>query len=97
MTAKTSEFLATELDKAGLPDLAIRARRDEFHDFLSPHTFPELTLVEALRIAGTPEAIAIRTRVIDGEFDASTEESDDWARSPEGQEMLSMLTGKGLK
>ena len=30
-------------------------------------------------------------RVIAGEFDASKEESDEWARSPEGQETLGLL------
>jgi hypothetical protein len=34
---------------------------------------------------GTPEATALCERVSNGEFDASNEESEAWADSPEGQ------------
>jgi hypothetical protein len=36
----------------------------------------------------------LRRRVIDGEFDASGEEGDEWAASPEGQETFRKLVDK---
>lgn len=99
MTAKTSEQLALVLDAVKLDQLAARARNDEFHDFLSPHAFPELLLVDLLADAANAcpdldkqlRILEIRQRVINGEFDASKEESDDWAKSPEGREAYSLL------
>jgi hypothetical protein len=98
MTAKTSQHLADVLRAAGFDDLAVRAEADEFHDFLSPHALPETMLAEILAdYAATPipaqriAAMNIRQRLIDGEFDASDEESDEWAASPEGQETFGKL------
>jgi hypothetical protein len=94
MTAKTSQHLADVLRDAGFEDLAKRAERDEFHDFLSPHATPELLLAALLADLSTHPKVherqriaahMIRQRLIDGEFDASLEESDAWAESPEGQ------------
>jgi hypothetical protein len=42
---------------------------------------------ERARIA----AYNIRQRVIDGEFDATSEEGDEWAQSPDGQETFRKL------
>jgi hypothetical protein len=93
MTEPSSENLARELDKAGFRMLAARARRDEFHDFKSPHAMPEHELVAELRKEGGRAAKAIAQRVINGEFDATKEESDAWMASPEGQEAMRMLLG----
>jgi len=104
MTARTSQKLADALKAAGFDALATRAEQDEFHDFLSPHAMPEMLLVQILHdqyvIAKgrghDREAIAamnIRQRLINGEFDASMEESDEWANSPEGQAALNELIG----
>jgi hypothetical protein len=99
MTARTSELLAVELDNIGLKELARMARKDEFHDYLSPHAMPETYLVHLLAFAAkhAPDPIvknmiiALRARVIDGDFDADLKESDDWAMSPEGQEAFDSL------
>jgi hypothetical protein len=103
MTAKTSQHLADALRAAGFDSLAQRAEADEFHDFLSPHTFPEMQLDAALVELIQSEtgdrktsALAIRSRHHNGEFDASNEESDDWAASAEGQAAFNELT-KGKK
>ena len=104
MTAETSQHLADVLRAAGFEDLASRAEADEFHDFLSDHAFPELRLADELADLmnrdSTPQAqrIAahhIRMRLIDGEFDASLKESDEWAASPEGQAAADALL-KGM-
>ena len=100
MTARTSELLAKELDTLGLTTMAKLARQDMFHDYLSPHATPTMSLVDMLMgaAAGCPDGKRmaqirdLRNRVIDGDFDADGEESDDWAKSPEGQATFSALT-----
>jgi hypothetical protein len=83
----TKDFLAQELRKAGLDEMAARAGQGYYHDFLSPLTMPEMQLdadlVEAIK-AGNEAARALRTRHHNGEFDASLEESDEWAESQDG-------------
>lgn len=96
----TKDFLAQELEKAGLPELAEKARRAEYHDYLSPHDFPSLVLDSDLLKAarrGNKAAAELRARHHNGEFDASKEESDEWAASPEGREAYAMLARGGLK
>ena len=98
MTAKTSQKLADALRAAGLPELAIRAEHNEFHDFLSPHDLPEMMLdMELVAVIQSGDekkreaAQRLRERHHEGEFDASKEESDEWARSSEGQATFSRL------
>jgi hypothetical protein len=40
---------------------------------------------------------ALTARVIGGEFDATREESDAWAASPEGQETMKLLLRETMK
>jgi hypothetical protein len=102
MTAKTSENLAQVLHSVGLFDMEVRARADMYHDFLSDDALCSLTLERELREArdAAPDPIiakmieAIRQRHLNGEFDASMEESDEWAASPEGLAAFGMLVGK---
>jgi hypothetical protein len=104
MTAATSQKLADTLRAAGFEALALRAEADEFHDFLSPHATPEMQLAQELAHVITDKSVSerertaadhIRTRLINGDFDASKEESDDWAESPEGQHAFKkLLKGK---
>jgi GrpB-like predicted nucleotidyltransferase (UPF0157 family) len=101
MTAKTSQHLAEVLFAAGFMELGSRALNDEFHDYLSPHAMPAAVLdSELVGIASNDRcserermaAHHIRMRHHDGEFDASVEESDAWAESPEGQAAFAELT-----
>ena len=87
----TKDILAAELRKAGLNDIADRAATGYYHDFLSPLDFPEMALEKELRSIGTPEAEVLRKRLIDGEFDATKEEGEAWAESPEGQDAMQRL------
>lgn len=82
--------LSEALEEAGLRRLAVRARAHEFHDFLSPHPLPATALAEELAEFGTG-AEAFIARVREGEFDASKEEADQWAASPEGQAIMKNL------
>jgi hypothetical protein len=100
MTAATSQHLADVLKAAGFTALAKRAEADEFHDFFSDHALPGMELAHELaHIASDgkrPErermaAHHIRLRLIDGEFDASLEESEEWAEGPEGQDAFRRL------
>lgn len=88
----TKDILAAALTEAGLTEMAAKAATGYYHDFLSPLDFPELTLAADLARVGTVEALELRNRVIDGDFDASKEESEAWAASPEGQETMAELT-----
>jgi hypothetical protein len=86
-------------------ELIKRAEAGHYHDYLSPLALPELALVSELGAlanhpsrAGLPSRralMAIRQRVIDGEFDASKAESDAWARSPDGRAAMRALLGDG--
>ena len=106
MTAPTGKHTTVRLAEAlqavpGVPrQMVQRAIDGYYHDYLSPLTFPEIQLVADLReLASLPATPAnsrpllrgLAQRVVDGEFDASKEESDEWARSPEGQETFRQL------
>lgn len=90
----SKDILAGELRKAGLPEMADKAATGYYHDFLSPLDAPCMQLAADLAKAGTPAALALRERHLDGEFDASSEESDEWAASPEGQFAFNALVGR---
>jgi len=90
MTAKSSQKLADALRAAGFETLAQRAEQDEFHDYLSPHDLPAITLNIELAALG-PGATAIRQQFLEGDFDATDKESDEWAASPEGQDAFARL------
>lgn len=87
----TKDILAGELDKIGLTEMAEKARTGYYHDFLSPLDFPCLQLAQDLQEVGTPEAMALRSRHMNGEFDATTEESEEWFNGPDGQAALREL------
>jgi len=85
----TKDILAAELRKAGLSDMADKAATGYYHDFLSPLDTPCLQLAADLLAAGTDASMALRERHLNGEFDATKEESDEWANSPEGRDAFS--------
>lgn len=101
MTARTSKRLATVLRVAGLEKLAQRAEADEFHDYLSPHAAPGMELdLELANIMNDPSrslrsraaAKAIREQHHAGKFDADARESEEWARSQDGQDAMRRLS-----
>lgn len=87
----TKDILVCELTKAGLPEMAAKAATGYYHDFLSPLDMPCLQLAADLAMVGTSAALALRARHMNGEFDATKEESDDWAISPDGKAAFSQL------
>lgn len=102
MAEHTTQKLARALREVpGVPEAMItKALEGHYHDYLSPLTFPEVQLVADLReLASRPATPRnsrpllrrLADRVIAGEFDATREESEEWARSPEGQETFRQL------
>ncbi|MGA2993599.1 hypothetical protein [Bradyrhizobium sp.] len=80
----TKLVLASALREAGLPLMALRAAEGYYHDYLSPLAMPEKTLCDELTIIGTSAALALCERVKQGDYDASDEEQEEWAKSPDG-------------
>ena len=88
---KTPERLATALEAAGAPaDMIARAREGHYDDYLSPLAMPIHALAIEAREAGLTD---IAQRAIGGEFDATVEEADAWARSDEGRDILGVFRG----
>jgi hypothetical protein len=92
----TKDQLAKALREVHLHTMAEEAERGYYDDFLSPLPTPNVVLCNNLALAASGSRnraviMALRKRVIDGEFDATIEESEDWARSPEGQDTLRKL------
>lgn len=89
---RTRDKLAAELRKVAAiasPDnaakyeaFAKRAETGEFDDYADTYVCPITQLYMELTMAGFTKFAA---RVANGEFDATKEESDEWARSPSGQ------------
>jgi hypothetical protein len=68
---------------------AMRAATGEFDDYADTYPCPITQLYMELKAAGFNKFAA---RVSDGEFDATKEESDEWAASPEGQKIFDQLS-----
>ena len=93
----TKDILAQELRNVGLIEMADRAATGWYHDYLSPLATPAVTLANDLAVAAKNDSphraaiVALRARHLKGDFDATKEESDDWMKSPEGQEAINLL------
>jgi len=96
---RTRDKLAAELRKiAALASpgnaeqyeaFAKRAETGEFDDYADTYVCPVTQLYSELMKAGFTKFAA---RVAAGEFDATKEESDEWARSPSGQDAAKQLS-----
>src|SRR6185369_7120626 len=96
---RTRDRLAIELRKIGAHSpadkaakyeaFAKRAETGEFDDYADTHVCPVTQLYTELMAAGLR---TFASRVANGEFDATKEESDEWARSPSGQEAAKQLS-----
>lgn len=95
---RTRDKLATELRKVAAmatpsnatkyEALATRAATGEFDDYGDVHVCGPTALYQECLNAGFDK---FAKRVANGEFDATKEESDEWAASPAGQEAYAML------
>ena len=95
---RTRDRLAAELRKVAeiatphnakkYEAFAVRAEQGEFDDYTGPHVCPVTQLYTELMHAGFKKFAG---RVAAGEFDATKEESDEWAYSEEGQAAMKQL------
>ncbi|MEM6683345.1 MAG: hypothetical protein AAF607_13995 [Pseudomonadota bacterium] len=96
---RTRDKLAAELRKvaaiaradnaARYEAFARRAETGEFDDYADTYVCPITQLYSELRSAGFTK---FAQRVANGEFDATKEESDEWARSASGQDAAKRLS-----
>lgn len=95
---RTRDRLAAELRMVGAMStrhaetyeaFAKRAETGEFDDYADTYVCPITQLHHELKAAGLGK---FAERVANGEFDATKEESDEWARSPSGQEAARQLS-----
>ncbi len=88
-TEPTTEKLAKALEENNAPqDMIDKARAGFYDDYKSPLAFPEMQLrADALALGLN----AIAEGVVNGEWDATKEEADEWARSPDGQATFAEL------
>jgi len=68
---------------------AVRAATGEFDDYADTYACPITQLYMELSKAGFTK---FAKRIANGEFDATSEESDEWARSPSGQALAKELS-----
>lgn len=69
--------------------LADRAAAGEFTDYADTHACP---ITELHRLCRQYGLHAIAERVANGDFDATKEESDEWAKSASGQDIAKELS-----
>jgi hypothetical protein len=88
-TEPTTEKLARALEEVNAPQKMIdNARAGYYDDYKSPIAFPEMQLYTDAREAGLDSIVE---GVKEGKWDGTKEESDEWARSPEGQAIFHEL------
>jgi len=80
---------ATPENAAKYEAFAVRAATGEFDDYGEKYVCPITQLYQELMAAGFGK---FAMRVEEGEFDATREESDEWAASEAGQEAARMLS-----
>lgn len=85
-TKATADRLAAAIREVATEErhhrLADRAATGEFADYADTHACP---ITECYRLCRQLGLNQIAERLANGEFDASMEESDEWARSESGQ------------
>lgn len=97
MTRASDAILAADLRAAGLIKLAVRAEGGEWNDYFGTHDMPQYELLDELRSlppgACPPVALArLIDNIMNGKYDGTAAESEEWVRSPEGLATLNGLT-----
>lgn len=98
----TAAYLARVLDDLGAADLATKARRYHFDDYFCPESVDDGANINRL-VAEVRDwsrsctrdqrerAKAVIEAAVGGEFDGTREESEQWARSEDGQQVFRAL------
>jgi hypothetical protein len=88
-TEPTTEKLARALEDAGAPSfMIVAARHGAYDDYKSASATPEVDLLNQARRYNLQTIVE---GVMEGRWDATKEESDAWAASPDGQATLGQL------
>jgi hypothetical protein len=95
---RTATYLARVLDAADEGEMASAARLYHYDDYFCPDDIDDGMNIHRLisdlrRRPYNPRTEAIIQAAMDGEFDATRQESDEWAASPDGQRALADLQG----
>lgn len=95
MGRSSTEILVEDLERAGAPRwLTDDAKALAFHDYRSKSATPLIDLYRKCRQLGLHE---VAENVKKGKYDATKEESDDWAKNTEeGREAEATLRSLGL-
>lgn len=91
LRAASRKFIPQEVEF--FEALAKRAETGEFDDYADVHVCGPTALYTILKRAGFD---AFANRVANGEFDASREESEAWARSQTDPEIIRMMQVMGI-
>lgn len=73
--------------------LAVRAETGEFDDYADVHVCGPTALYLELRAFG---AFKFADRVAGGEFDATSEESEEWARKQNDPQVIALMEALGI-
>lgn len=85
--------IATPANAAAYEALAVRAETGEFDDYADVHVCGPTALHAELIKAGFTK---FATRVASGEFDATREESEEWARLQTDPEIIKLMGALGI-
>lgn len=85
-TAKLVEALEKEVQTRKMVEILEKAKQDYYHDYVGEAELPQIELVNDLKAASASRRII--KRVVDGDFDGTKEESEEWANSPEGRSVF---------
>jgi hypothetical protein len=83
VSALEGEYLLTGDQR--LKSVIFKAKSDYYHDFFGELAMPEVELYDFFMATGH---VKLAKRVKNGDFDATKEESDEWAKSSEGQSIF---------
>lgn len=90
---RSSALAVSPQDVAVMEHLAKRAESGEFDDYSDVHVCGPTAIHGILRSLGKHD---LAKRVAAGEFDATAEESEEWARSVTDPETLRLMSALGL-
>lgn len=102
---RSAEKLAGALDGIpGMPGWMIdRAKAGYYGDYTTDLSFPQMELITDLTRIKQSEGMPVASRklinavirdVRSGEYDGTSEEAEEWAASPEGQQVMRELLGE---
>ena len=90
----SDQVLYDDLMNANLPRLAARAAAGEWNDYFGIHDFPQVELIDTLRKESNlsdGHRMMLVEHAINGKYDGTQAECDEWAHSESGAETFHQL------